>query len=83
MSRFEDRNHAISGLRNANGSALREMYDAGRSLDEMREYLRHHIDLAWLPDDLADKYAVSDRAWNRFLNDIIRDVVPYAFRGQS
>ena len=72
MSRFVDRAHAVEGLRNANGHELREMKDAGRSMAEMREYLRQHIDLAWLPDDLADTYAISDRAWTRFLNDIIK-----------
>ncbi len=68
MPRFVDRDHAVDGLRNANGRYLREM----RTRAEMREFLRQHIDLAWLPNDLADKYAVSDRAWHRFLDDIIK-----------
>lgn len=75
-TRYQTREHAVSSLRNSYGKELREMADAGKTMAEARERLRHGIDLAVLPDELADKYATSDRAWNRFLNDIIRDAVP-------
>jgi len=52
------------------------MADRGMSLVQIREVLGHWIDLAVLPDDLADKYETSNRAWHLFLNDIIRDAVP-------
>lgn len=55
-----------------NGREIRELADRGASLAELHEALRRGIDLADLPDALADKYAISDRAWHRFLNDIIR-----------
>lgn len=70
--RFLNRDHAVDALRNSYGHQLRELADAGASLAELHEALRRGIDLADLPDDLADKYAVSDRAWRRFLNDILR-----------
>jgi hypothetical protein len=53
---------------------LRELADRGAPLEQLQEALRRGIDLAWLPSDLADKYAYSDRAWHRFLNDILRSV---------
>lgn len=67
-TRFETRQHAVSGLSSVYGRYLREM----TSTAEMYEFLRRHTDLAWLPADLADKYATSDRAWRRFLADICR-----------
>lgn len=70
--RFQSRDHAVDALRNSYGRELRELADRGASLAELHEALRHGIDLADLPDELADKYATSDRAWHRFLNDIIR-----------
>lgn len=75
MTRYKTREHAVSGIRNAYGSELREMADTGKSADAMRHYIGHQIDLADLPAPLADKYATSDRAWHRFLNDIIRDAI--------
>ena len=73
MPRFQNREHAVGALRNAYGQYIREMYDANMHMKEIKEFLRHRIDLADLPDDLADKYAISDRAWNRFLLDIIHE----------
>lgn len=78
--RFQSRQHAVDALRNMNGRELRELADRGASLKQLQDALRSGIDLADLPDDLADKYAISDRAWHRFLNDVIRDVLgPFAF----
>lgn len=68
MSKYQDRQHAVTSYGHFYGRYLREMSDIG----EMHEMLRRGIDLADLPDDLADKYTHSDRAWHRFLNDIIR-----------
>jgi len=62
------REDAVLAYAITNGRFLREL----ETREEMHEFLRHHIDLADLTDDLADKYAVSDRAWHRFLNDIIK-----------
>lgn len=69
--RYRSRAHAVDALRNAYGRELREMADRGATRAQLREALRQGIDLAFLPDDLADKYEGSDRAWNRFLDDII------------
>jgi hypothetical protein len=66
--RYIDRDHAVNSYRNAYGRYLRDMH----TREEMREFLRHHIDLADLPSDLANLYETSDRTWNRFLDDIIR-----------
>lgn len=68
MTKYESRQHAINGYRNAYGRHLREMSSA----TEMREMIRRGIDLADLPAALADRLAHSDRAWSRFINDIIR-----------
>ncbi len=81
MTRYETREHAVTSYGNFCGRYRREMSSVPATqgeLREMREMLRRGIDLADLPDDLADLYAHSDRAWNRFLNDIIR----YAARGR-
>jgi hypothetical protein len=75
MTRFASRAHAVDGFRNSYGRFLRDMVDAGASDDDLREWLRQYIDLADLPPKLADLYATSDRAWTRFLNDIIRGAV--------
>jgi hypothetical protein len=74
MARFQTREHAITSLGNANGRELRELADQGATIEQLHEALRQGIDLAWLPSELADKYAISDRAWHRFLNDIIKYV---------
>lgn len=74
MARFQTREHAVTSLGHANGRELRELADRGATIEQLHEELRRGIDLAWLPADLADKYATSDRAWHRFLNDIIRYV---------
>lgn len=66
--RYIDRDHAVNSYRNSYGRYLRDM----QTREEMREFLRRHIDLANLPSDLADLYEHSDRAWKRFLDDIIR-----------
>ena len=66
--RYVDRDHAVNSYSNAYGRYLRDM----QTREEMREFLRHRIDLADLPPDLADLYETSDRAWNRFLGDIMR-----------
>ena len=68
MTKYETRDHAVTSYGHHYGKYLREM----SSPREMQEFLRHKIDLADLPDSLADKYGHSDRAWHRFLNDIIR-----------
>jgi hypothetical protein len=67
--RYQDRAHAISSIRNFYGERLRQY----ETVEEMRDFLTRRIDLADLPDALADKYNYSDRAWHLFLNDIIRD----------
>lgn len=71
-TRFQSRAHAVDALRNAHGRDLREMADAGKSTEDLCEALRRWIDLADLPAGLADTYAASNRAWRKFLTDIIR-----------
>jgi hypothetical protein len=71
-TRFHSRAHAVDALRNSYGGDLRDLADRGASLAELREALRRGIDLADLPADLAEEYAISNRAWRRFLGDIIR-----------
>jgi hypothetical protein len=72
MKRFKSRAHAVDALRNTYGQELREMSERGASLAEMQDVIRRGVDLADLPKAQADLYETSDRAWRRFLNDIIR-----------
>lgn len=66
-TRYLDREHAVESFRNMFGAELR----AARSREQQYRILQN-IDLATLPDDLAEKYEYSNRAWHQFLNDIIR-----------
>jgi hypothetical protein len=74
MARFQTREHAITSYGHSNGRELREMADRGATVAAMQELLRQSIDLEDLPSVLVDKYAVNDRAWHLFLNDILRYV---------
>lgn len=73
MTRFQTRGQAINHLGDINRRWLRDM----RTHEEMRDWLTRNIDLAWFPAQMADKLAHSDRAWNRFLNDIIKSALAY------
>lgn len=68
LVKFSSRQHAVDAYRNAYGRYLRET----PSREDQYLMLRKGIDLVDLPPHVVTLYEHSDRAWKRFLNDIIK-----------
>lgn len=73
VTQYKTRGQAVYSLGAVFGKQVRELVGRKHSAAEIRDAIAKQIDLDWLPPRLAEKYLVSDRAWHRFLNDIIAE----------
>jgi len=69
MPRFNSLQHAINGIANTHFRQIQAQPTAAAK----RKYLADQIDLAWLPDEIANRLNNNDRAWREFLNAIIKE----------